>query len=255
MIFKRFNKKRLNEGSINIHKLFDKKNLIRYLKKFIPLIGIILLIYLIINIGTDKIMSTFLKISPLYIVIAALLTIPRVLIRNYGWQIILKKQKIFVSYLTSLKIFLIGYFYGSVTPGYIGQLMRIPYLKEKTNEPTGKLFVNSFVEEVVHTLSLYFMMVIGAFLISDKIPEAFPFACIFLAATIAIYWFFVKKERGEKTFHIFIRLFIPKKLKSYFTRFVDTFYTDFPNIKGDDTQFLSKNPLYFLIFSSADSES
>ena len=167
--------------------MISNKDFIRFLKKLIPLTGIILLIYLIISIGTDEIISTFLKISPLYVVIAALLTIPRVLIRNYGWQIILKKQKIFVSYLTSLKIFLIGYFYGSVTPGYIGQLMRIPYLKEKTNEPTGKLFVNSFVEEVVHTLSLYFMMIIGAFLISDKIPEAFPFACIFLAATIMIY--------------------------------------------------------------------
>jgi len=230
-------------------RLLEKKNLIKLSKKLMPLIGIILLIYLIVSIGTDAIISTFLKISPVYVVIAALLTIPRVLIRNYGWQIILKKQKIFVSYLTSLKIFMISYFYGSVTPGYIGHLMKIPYLKEKTGEPTGKLFVNCFVEVAVHTLSLYFMMIIGAFLILDKIPEAFPFACIFLAVTLVIYWFFAKKERGEKTFHLLVQVFIPKKLKSHFTKFVDTFYTDFPNIKDLIYPFVVVIPTWIIIYS------
>ena len=128
-----------------MRKMFNKKNLTKYIKKFMPLIGVTLLIYLIVDIGTDEIISTFLQISPLYVIIAVMLTLPRVLLRNLGWQLILKKQKIFVSYIKSLKIFLIGYFYGSITPGYIGQLMRIPYLKDETNEPVGKLFINTII--------------------------------------------------------------------------------------------------------------
>jgi uncharacterized protein (TIRG00374 family) len=218
-------------------------------KRFTPFIGIIILIYIIIGIGTDEIISTFLKISPIYIFFAALLTLPRILIRNYAWRIIQERQKIHISYFKSLKIFLIGYFYGSITPGYLGQLMRIPYIKEETNQPIGKLFVNNFVETIVHTLSLYCMMIIGAFLVIEYIPEALPYAIIFLIVTLGVYWFFFKKERGEKTFHIFIKYLIPKKIKPYFLRFVETFYTDFPNVKTLLLPFLLGIPTWIIIYT------
>jgi len=242
-------KKWCNEGTNSMRQVFNKKNLTKFLKRFMPLIGIIILIYLIINIGTDEIVSTFLKISPVYILLAAVLTIPRILIRNTAWQRILKTQKINVGYFKSLKIFLIGYFYGTVTPGYLGQLMRVPYLKEETNQPVGKLFVNSVVETIVHTLSLYLMLIIGTFLVIEYIPEAFPIACVFLLVTILIYIFFIKKQRGEKLFHFLIRLFIPKKLKPLFLKFVDTFYNDFPDVKSLIVPFLLGIPTWIIIYS------
>jgi hypothetical protein len=246
MIFYSFKTMRKNSFK---KKTSQKHLIINSFKKFMPFIGIILLIYLIYDIGTEKILTAFLKISPFYILIAAFLTLPRLLLRNYGWQYILRKQKIFVSSLTSLKIFLIGYFYGSITPGYIGQLMRIPYLKDKTNEPVGKLFVNSIVEEAVHTLSLYVMMILGAFIIVDKIPEVLPFTFVFLLITIIVYAFFIKRDRGEKAFHMLIRLLIPKKFKPYFYQFVDTFYTDFPNVKDLIIPFLVVIPTWIIIYS------
>ena len=230
-------------------KKLKKVRLLKFFKKIMPFIGIIILIYLVLDIGTQEIISTFLKISPVYIFFAATLTLPRVLIRNYGWQLILKKQNINVSYLKSLKIFLIGYFYGSITPGYIGQLMRIPYLKDETSEPVGKLFVNTFVEEALRTLSLYILMVAGAFVISDKIPEALPIASGVLIITIIIYWFFIKKERGESLFYFFIKFFIPKKLKPYFNKFVDTFYKDFPSVKDLLYPFVVSFPTWAIIYS------
>lgn len=232
-----------------MHKFFDKKNLIKYLKKFMPLIGIIILVYLVVNIGTNEIVSTFLKISPVYIAIAAFLTLPRLLIRNFEWQLILRQQKIHVSSIKSLKIFLIGYFYGSITPGYMGQLMRIPYLKDETNEPVGKLFVNCVVEEAVHTLPLYCMMLIGAFLMINKVPQAFPIALVIFLATIVLYIYFIKKERGEKTFRFLIKFLIPKNVKPYLTKFVDTFYTDFPRIRKLIIPFLISIPEWILIYS------
>ena len=242
-------KKMFKERTRKTGKLLNKDTIIKYTKRLMPLIGIFLLIYLIVDIGTDEIASTFLKISPFLIIISASLTLPRMLIRNYVWQIILKKQKINVSFITSLKIFLIGYFYGSITPGYVGQLMRIPYLKEKTNEPTGKLFVNLIVEEGIHTLSLYLMMIIGAFLIINKVPEIFLITCVFLVIILGAYGFFIKKERGEKTFHLLIKLLIPKKFKPYLTRFVDSFYKDFPSIKSLIYPFIIVIPSWIIIYS------
>ena len=213
-----------------------------------PLIGIILLIYLIIDIGTGEIISTFAKISPIYIIIAAILTLPRILLRNIQWQHILKKQKLFISHITSFKIFLIGYFYGAVTPGYMGGLMRVPYLKDETDAPTGKLFINCFVFSAGNAFVLYFMAVIGAFLISEHIPEALPIATIVCIAHFLFYYYFVKKERGDKAFHFFVKLFIPKKLKPIFMRFIDTFYDDFPNIKDFIIPFLISIPCWMILY-------
>ena len=79
------------------------------------------------------------------------------MIRNYAWQIILKEQKIKLTFFQSLKIYMIGFFYSSITPGFLGHLMRIPYIKEKTDEPYGKLFVNIFIDTTVRTIAEFLL--------------------------------------------------------------------------------------------------
>ena len=127
--------------------------------------------------------------------------------------------------------------------------MRIPYLKEKTNEPTGKLFVNTFVETALHTLSMYIMMILGAFIISNEYPEAIRYGLIFLVAILLIYGFFIKKERGEKFFNITIKLFIPKKLKHYCKKFVNTFYHDFPSVKDLILPFIIGSVTWIIMYT------
>jgi uncharacterized protein (TIRG00374 family) len=208
----------------------DKK-IIKQAKKFLPLAGISIFLYIIYALDTEKIIDAFLSINPIFIIFSLTLTFPRVIIRTYVWQLIQKEQKITIGFFESLKIFLIGYFYGSVTPGYIGQLMRVPYMKEKTGEPYGKLFVNTIIEITTHTISLYGMIIIGALLVIEKLPELFIIAIAWIITLGIILLYFIKKGRGEKLFYILIKYLIPKKFKSYLNKFVDTFYNDFPRIK------------------------
>ncbi len=207
------------------------RKIFKQAKKFLPLIGIAIFVYIVYNLDIEKIIVVFLSINPIFIICSLTLTIPRLIIRNTAWQIIQKEQKITISFFQSLKIFLIGYFYGSITPGYIGQLMRVPYMKEKTGAPYGKLFVNSLMETIIHTLSLYGMMLIGALLVMGVLPELLYISGIWVLLLAIILFYFVKRERGEKLFHLLIHYLIPKKLKTNLYRFVDTFYTDFPEIK------------------------
>jgi len=207
-----------------------KKNLFKHAKKFLPVIGVIILIYIIFRLDIEEIKTAFLSIKPIFIIIALSLTLPRLLIRNYAWQLIQKEHKIKLTYFQSLKIFLIGYFYCSITPGYIGQLMRIPYMKEKTKEPYGKLFINSTIESIVHTLSLYGLVIIGAFLLMEKFPEILPISIAWVIILVIIVFYFIKKERGEKLLYKLIKYFIPKRTKPNLNRFVKTFYNDFPRV-------------------------
>jgi len=218
-------------------------------KKILPLIGILIFFYILFSLEIDKIIDAFLSINPIFIIFSITLTIPRVIIRNYAWQLIQKEQKITMGFFTSLKIFLIGYFYGSITPGFIGQIMRVPYMKEKTGEPYGKLFVNTFIETIIHTLSLYGMMVIGALLVLETIPELFHITTIWLIILALILLFFIKKERGEKLFFTLIKYLFPKKLKNQFNKFVGTFYSDFPKIKKLITPLILGIFTWIIIFS------
>jgi uncharacterized protein (TIRG00374 family) len=227
------------------------KKIFKHAKKFLPLIGIIILAFLVYRLGVEDIKDAFLSIHPIYILIAISLTLPRLLIRNYAWQMIQKEQKIELTFWMSLKIFLIGYFYGSFTPGYFGQLMRAPYMKEKTGEPYGKLFVNVFIEIILHTLSLWGMIVIGALIIlmekSEPLVLYFAFLYILILGLILLY--FIKKERGEKTLSKLIKIFIPKKLKKYFNDFIGTFYIDFPKIRRLILPFLISATTWVIIFA------
>lgn len=200
-------------------------------KKILPLLGILIFFYILYTLEIEKIIDAFLSINFMFIIFSLTLTIPRVIIRNYAWQLVQKEQKITIGFFLSLKIFLIGYFYGSITPGFIGQIMRVPYMKEKTGEPYGKLFVNTFIETILHTLSLYGMMIIGALLILESIPELFPITTGWLIILALVLLFFIKKERGEKLFFTLIKYLFPKKFKKQFNNFVNTFYDDFPRIK------------------------
>jgi len=202
------------------------------LKKILPFIGIILLVYTIYTLDIKKIINALYLINPIFIIISLTLTLPRVFIRNYVWRIIQKEHNIDLTFFQSLKIFLIGYFYGSFTPGYMGQLMRVPYMKEKTGEPYGKLFVNSLIETIVHSISLFSMIFLGAFLVLGTFPELFWIIVIWLIIMAFTLIYFIKKNRGEKLFNLLIKYLIPNKLKYNFYKFVDTFYKDFPKIKG-----------------------
>jgi uncharacterized protein (TIRG00374 family) len=225
------------------------KKLLKIGKKFLPLIGIIILIYIIYSLDIEKIKDAIISINPIFIFISLTLTLPRILIRNYAWQIIQKEQKISLGFYESLKIFLIGFFYGSITPGYIGQLMRVPYMKEKTNAPYGKLFVNSTLEVVVHNISLYGMIFLGALLFIGARPDLSFMSITAIFIIIIILLYFVKKERGEKLFYTLIKYFIPKNFKKHMIRFVGTFYTDFPTIKKLMTPMILGIFTWIIIFS------
>ena len=202
------------------------------IKKFLPIIGLLLFAYTIYQLDIGEIKNAFFSINPLFIVIILPFTFPRLLLRNYAWRLVQDEQKIHVPFWISMNIFLIGYFYGSITPGYLGQLMRIPHLKEYTGQPYGKLFVNSTIETIVHTFSLYVMILLGAFLVLSDYPELFAIAAGWMIIFLTVLFFFMKRDRGEYFFKLIIRYFIPKKFKMSVHKFSNSFYQDFPRIKN-----------------------
>jgi uncharacterized protein (TIRG00374 family) len=218
---------------------------LKQLSKFIPLVGIILLIYIIYNIGIEDIIHSFGLISPLFFIFAAIVTIPRLFIASYKWKYILKKQKIEISIFNVAKLFLIGIFFGSLTPGGLGFHIRIYYLKKLIKTSFEKCIASSFIDGTIRILSGLFLSIFGSLLVISTYPEIFPVVLVFLIFYLTAFIFFMEKKRGGKLLNLIIKPLLPKKYKVNMSDSIDLLYEDLPRLRDTIIPFLLDIIIFF----------
>lgn len=202
--------------------------------KFIPIIGVILFIYIIYDIGIEKIVHSFSLIPIYFYVIATLPFLLRVVLMAYKWQYICKKQKMDFSLIYLIKIVFISTYYSAITPGGIGWYIRIFYLRKKSNASLEKCIANSLIESVTGFTPGVFLGMLGAYLLISLDPVytgvfyVLLGLLIFYIVTLVV---FIKKSGGGKIVNIFIRPLIPKKYKEKFDKSIDSLYEDIPRLK------------------------
>jgi uncharacterized protein (TIRG00374 family) len=199
--------------------------------KLFPIIGIIIFIYIINDIGIEKIGSAFSSIPLEYFLLALLLFIPRWLLSSYKWYFISKKQKMDFKLFFLSKIFLITLFLGSITPGAIGLHLRIYYLKTKSKASLEKCLTNSLIESGLSLITGLLIAFIGSIILIELYPELpiiiLPFFIFYLSVFIVL----LEKRGGSKLFNILIRPFIPERYKTSIDKSVESLYQDIPKIK------------------------
>lgn len=201
------------------------------IRNLIPIIGVILLIYIIIDIGLENIVHSLLLISPIYFFIALFLIIPRVLLAAYKWLIICRKQKMDFHLFYIIKIFLINVFYGFITPASIGGFISIYYIKKKANVKWEKSITNSLLDGSTELIAGLSLALIGSIILIEHYPSIFPtILFVFLLNTI-LFIILLNKEKGELLFRVLIRRFIPEKLKTKVDESIEAFYEDIPRLK------------------------
>ncbi len=133
--------------------------------RYLPLAGLLLFGYILSSIGIGNIAKALAAVKPFYFV-AALLTIPLIiLIKGFKWHLIIRAHGLNYSLIDSCSTNLIGAYLGIITPGRIGEIMRVFYLKEKTgNFPVSLLTV--FIDRFFDLLTILFFGIIGGFLLS-----------------------------------------------------------------------------------------
>jgi len=200
-------------------------------KKLLPIIGIIILIYIIATLDLGKIYSVFSNINPLYSFLSFFAILPVVLLTNIQWQILLKKQKINVSFLYSLKNIFIGYFYGFISPGGIGAYTRALYLESESKSPLGKCLSNIIIFNTIDYLSLLLLGAIGAILLSSIYPYLFLVIIVVIFIVVFLLMFFLKKEKSKNLFLKMIQSRIFSTVKDRLTESLDSFYEDLPRFR------------------------
>jgi uncharacterized protein (TIRG00374 family) len=222
------------------------KEYLRKLSKFIPIIGLILFVYIIIDIGVEEIATTFIMIPISFFLIALVLTIPRVLLYAYKWQYISEKQKMDFDLLYMTKIFLIGVFYGNVTPGGIGWHIRLFYIRKKIDAPLGKCIANSFLDLYSGFVVGLFLSLIGSIVLIEHIPGLFPIILVFFVFYLSAFAVMIKHTHGQKIFRFLIRPLIPRKYKESLGQSFESLYEDIPRLRDMAVPFFLEGVIWFI---------
>ena len=211
-----------------------KKINLKKVGKIVPIIGVILFIYIIYNIGIEKIVHSFALIPIYYYPIAFLPFLLRVVITAYKWQYVSKKQKMNFSLTYLIKIVFISIYYGNITPGGFGWYIRTFYLRKKSNASIEKCITNSLIEGATGNIVGLFLGIIGAYLLIAYSPVytgLFYILVAFFIFQVVTLVVFIEKSGGSKIVNIFIRPIIPRKYKEKLDRSLNSFYEDIPKLR------------------------
>lgn len=91
----------------------------------------LLLAVLLFKVNIFDIVHCALSLNPLYLTGALLLVPVLLILRTWRWNLFLGSVGIHLPFFESLKVLLIGNFYGLITPGRIGELGRAYHMNEK----------------------------------------------------------------------------------------------------------------------------
>jgi len=200
--------------------------------KFLPIIGIGIFIYLIIKLDITKIFQEIKNLNFFFLPLILILVVLFYLIQTSKWFVIARKQKINLSFSEAFRINWISDFYGFVTPGKLGAIIRVNYLKKK-GANIGKGISNFVIDKFLDLASLFVLAFgMGAIIFSKKIIPAtgiYVSGLIFVFLVI-FFLIFYKKENCRRLLGFFHKRFVPKKFKEKSKNLFDSFYEDFPSI-------------------------
>lgn len=202
------------------------------------IVSVVLLIFLIASVDFGQVIEVITKIHPFYIGLALLTLLGEIFLKSWRLQIM---TKIFapLSFLNSLRVFLVGRPFGVVTPGQVGDLARTYSLAKKTGLKKSESLALSFLDKA---FDLFFLLVLASlglvaalFLLSDGVIEIYYFLITLIVVTTVLITFVTKKNWMKFLLRPLFKLLVPQKyhlgLKNSFESFYEIFKIIFKNKK------------------------
>ena len=134
-----------------------------FTKKYSFLIGLIIFIFIIARLDFNKLILILYKINYLYLFLSFLLLFPILIIKAYRWNYLKKKQLIIYNLKDSFLMYGTGIYFGILTPGRLGDLIKVIYLKNNQCS-LGKSLVSVILDRLSDLFFLIFFGYLGMFL-------------------------------------------------------------------------------------------
>jgi len=151
---------------------------------------ILLLAVLVIKVNFYEILSIIFSLNIFYLIGALSLVPVLYVIRTVRWNIFLHSVGINLPFIQSLKIILIGNFYGLITPGKVGELGRAYHLNEKKVLTIPTIIMEKLID--IFTLIILSLLTIIFYFQKSTFMQGGIFLCS-IAVIISIFLLTNKK--------------------------------------------------------------
>ncbi|MFH1388214.1 MAG: lysylphosphatidylglycerol synthase transmembrane domain-containing protein [Patescibacteria group bacterium] len=182
------------------------------IKKYSFIVGVILFILILNKLGYKELINVFNKINFYYFAFAVLLLLPLLFIKAYRWNYIKKTQGIIFSIKDSFLINNISLAIGFITPGRLGELTKIFYLKNKDNT-IGKSLVSVVLDRLADLFFLLFLSLISLIFFFSYFKKTILLLTIIIFFLILLSIFAIKSNIIQIIFKKILNLVIPARYK------------------------------------------
>lgn len=184
--------------------------------RFIPIVGIIVFIAIIWNIGVPQILNSFICFDIFFFSLSLLVAVPLIFIKALKWKMLIKSNLIDYPLSECISAWLIGFSVGLITPGRLGDFSRALYLKESKNISLSKSLSSVFLDRIMDVLVLFCFVVIGVLVFTIIYTTYKSFYVMFIVLFILLLVFILtvmKKNHLRFILKFFFDKAVPQKHK------------------------------------------
>lgn len=194
------------------------------MKKYIRLIGIIILCFIVSKIDLLKLLSIFADFNIFLFVIAVSLNIPLIFLKSVRWNMLLREQSIQYNLKDSLLVYMSGIYTGNVTPGRLGDFIKAFYLKSDKNISLARSISSVLVDRLFDMYLLMILGIIGTWHLG--IFEILSAVSVGLLAIIFLSPFILLKKKWIRNIlGLFYNVVVIKKFKGDIHEKFEDFYS------------------------------
>jgi uncharacterized protein (TIRG00374 family) len=153
-------------------------------------IGPIFFIIILCRVNLSAIANVLVKIKPGYLLISAMLNAVLFILKAQRWRILLRMQRIKYPFGLSLRAVMGAFYISLITPGRVGDLVRVLYVREHLNISWGKAASSLIFDHLCDILLFVMIVLTGVYMLSLNTLNL-QVGCILVFAAIALTFFLV----------------------------------------------------------------
>ena len=162
--------------------------------KYTKFIGIVILFIIFLKIDINNFKKIFINLNLYHLLFASILFIPHLFLKSIRWKYILSIQGIKYSIIETFIIYMSALYIGFVTPGRLGEFVKVIYVKNDKNVSYGKGFSSVLIDRFFDFVLLILLSIIGIWKLKMINYSYEVIIVIFLALVLCTFIFYIKNQ-------------------------------------------------------------
>jgi len=200
------------------------------IKKISRLIGVVIIILILRKLDFSEIKEIVLKADKYYLALGLSLTLVSAFIKSVRWNYLKRIQNINYSIKNSFIMYCAGILLGIITPGRLGELAKIFYIK-KDGYSYGKSALSIIFDRIFDIVFLIVFSVLGMFFFINFFEKGVILTIISIPFIFIILYFVIRNNLIKSFFSKIFNFLIPVKYQKSWQINTQDFIDDWKKFK------------------------